>query len=275
MIATLRPPPQVRKPNFSFRGLPSRWLGGRLNTHVVNAANLIFPAGEQFFCRSIRAHLDAASPGLRRRAASLIGQEARHGLEHEAFFAELEAQGFEIQSWLERYQDLAYARFEPLWSPGTRLAVTAALEHMTASLARLVFEDGLLDDADPRAARLLRWHAAEEIEHREIAYELLQAVDPRYRTRLLGFALGVGLLNGFLVSGSWHLIRQEAQREGWRRTAADLWRDLRDPGPRRCLPKVIPAALEFLRPGFHPDQSPGREEAERYLAEAEWLQEAA
>ncbi|HBP20652.1 MAG TPA: metal-dependent hydrolase [Planctomycetes bacterium] len=262
--------PRVRKPGFRFQGLPRRWLGGRLDTHVVNAANLIFPAGEQFFCRSIRAHLDRVGPELRRRAAALIGQEARHGLEHEGFFAALEEQGLELESWLERYQALAYGRIEPAFSPEVRLATTAALEHFTACLARLVFEEGLVDDADPRARRLLYWHAAEEIEHRDVAFDLLQAVDPRYRTRLAGFGLGVLLLNGFLLSGSWHLIRQEARLIGWRRVAAEALRELADPGPRRSLPRVIPAALAFLRPGFHPEEGPGREAAARYLAGEDW-----
>lgn len=269
------PLPRVRKPGFTFDGLPRRWLGGRLGTHAINAANLIFPAGERFFCRCIRDHLSVLEPELRRRAVALIGQEARHGVEHQAFFAELESQGLAIAPWLARYERLAYAIIEPCLSANTKLAIIAALEHMTASLALLVFERGLVDEADPRARRLLRWHAAEEIEHRDVTYDLLRAIDPRYRTRLLGFVLGVLLLNGFLADASWHLIRQEARLVGWERVLAELWRELLDPGPLRCLTRMIPATLAFLRPGFHPDAIPGRAHAEAFFAEPGWRGETA
>lgn len=275
MLATQPVVPQVRKPGFAFTGLPRRWLGGRLATHLVNAANLVFPAGEQFFCRSVRRYLDRVDPALRRRAAALIGQEARHGLEHARFFAELEAQGFELASWLARYERVAYGWIEPRTSGELDLATTAALEHLTASLALLVFEDGLLADADPRAERLLRWHAAEELEHRDVAFDVLQAVDPRYRTRAAGFFMAVLVLHGFVASGWWHLVRQEAALVGWPEVARELLRDLRDPGPRRSLRRLVPLALEFLRPSFHPEQLPGRAAAEAYLTGGAWRERAA
>jgi hypothetical protein len=150
-----------------------------------------------------------------------------------------------------------------------------ALEHFTACLAVLALDHGLVDDAEPRAKRLLQWHAAEEIEHREIAYDLLLAVDPRYRTRVAGFVLASLVLNGFLASAWWYLLRQEAGLVGWPSLARDVLNELRDLGPRRCLPKLLPAVFAYLAPGFHPSREPGHAGAERFLASAEWRPEAA
>ena len=269
--------PQVRRPGFSFADLPRRWLGGRLATHQVNAANLLFPAGERFFCRSVAHYLPQVSADLRRRAGGLLGQEARHGLEHEAFFRALEAQGYELQGWLERYERLAYGRIEGATGPALHLATTSALEHYTAVLAVLALRDGLLDDADERARALLFWHAAEEIEHRSVAFDVLQEVDPRWTLRLAGFLMALATLNGFMTWGHVHLLRQEAAREGWPSVLRDLARDLLDPGPRRGLWRAVPMLLDYLRPGFHPDQAEGYEQARDYLeraARGEWATRA-
>lgn len=266
------PIPQVRRPGFAFDGLPRRWLEGRLgDTHLANSVNLLFPAGERFFVRSVRRYLDRiAEPRLRQRIAAFTGQEARHGLEHERLFAALEAQGYELASFLARYQHLGYQRMELAFGPEARLAATAALEHATAVLATLALRDGMLDGADPRARALLFWHAAEEIEHRSVAFDVLQEVDPRYRTRLLGFALALIGLEGFWLLAFLHLVRQDAAREGWGRVLAEVLRDgvtlfARKPG---MLGGAV-AFLRFLRPGFHPDREDGYALARDYLAGAQ------
>ncbi|MCA9514837.1 MAG: metal-dependent hydrolase, partial [Myxococcales bacterium] len=52
---------QPRKPRFDFSAVPRDWLGGsRVATQVANAVNLLFPAGERFFVRSVKRYLDAA-----------------------------------------------------------------------------------------------------------------------------------------------------------------------------------------------------------------------
>ncbi|WP_261994278.1 metal-dependent hydrolase, partial [Streptomyces sp. t39] len=38
--------------------------------------------------------------------------------------------------------------------------------------------------ADPVMLDLLRWHGAEEVEHRSVAYDLLRHLDPGYRRRV-------------------------------------------------------------------------------------------
>ncbi len=263
--------PKVRRPGFGFEGLPRRWLRGRLgDSHVANAANLLFPAGERFFVRSVRHYLEGLGDAtLRRRVAALIGQEARHGLEHEEFFAALEAQGYDLAAFLQRYQRLAYEGIEPRTSPILRLATTAALEHCTAVLATLALRDGVLDAADVRARRLLLWHAAEEIEHRSVAFDVLEAVDPRYRTRLRGFLMALLVLHGFWVLGFLHLIQQDVAREGWP-VVRELLTGAADSSVRRRLLRGVPLLLRYLRRDFHPDDEQEADALARaYLAEAE------
>ena len=52
---------QPRAPDLDLdTRIPRHWFGGNaLATHIVNGVNLLFPAGEQFFVRSVRRYLDA------------------------------------------------------------------------------------------------------------------------------------------------------------------------------------------------------------------------
>ena len=261
------PPPAIRKPEFDF-DIPRYWHGGSLRpTHVANAINFVFPAGERFFIRSVRHYLpQIADPGLRARAEAFIGQEAQHQRAHLAAFAALERHGFEIRSFLEWYERVAYGKIEPATPPILRLSVTAALEHFTATFGELALSTELLEPTHPAMQRMLRWHAAEEIEHRDVAYDVLQQVNPGYTVRMIGFVMAICLILTFWRIGYGHLMRQEPDRPERRddvgRARIRAFWSAHGPTFARRL-------LSYLRPGFHPDQA-----QTDHLA-AEWLKSAA
>ena len=181
----------VRRMGFPFDGVPRYWFGNSaFRTHLINGINFVFPAGERFFIRSVNHYSNRVSKEMRERIRGFAGQEAMHQVEHLRFFATLEHQGYEIQSFIEWYERVAYDFIEQRFPPEVRLATTAALEHYTASMGEFALSSGLLDAAHDQIRDLLMWHAAEEIEHKSVAYDLLMEVDPRYRTRLKGFMIG-------------------------------------------------------------------------------------
>src|SRR6478752_755410 len=108
--------PIPRAPAFAFSGVPRHWLGGaRVATHLVNAVNLLFPAGERFFVRSVHAHKPLITdPVLREQVRGFERQEGHHARAHEAWFATLEAQGFRIQRFLRAYETVCFDVIEPL-----------------------------------------------------------------------------------------------------------------------------------------------------------------
>jgi len=257
--------PLIRKPEFDF-DLPRYWHGGSLRaTHLANAINFVFPAGERFFIRSVRHWLpQITDPVLRARVDAFIGQEAQHQRAHLAVFKGLEQHGFEIQSFLDWYERVAYGHIEPMTPPILRLATTAALEHFTATFGELALGSELLDPAHPVMQKMLRWHAAEEIEHRDVAFDVLMQVDDRYIVRFTGFLMALGTILSFWAVGFRHLMRQEprsvarADTEGSARIRA-FW-IAHGPGFVRRL-------LHYLRPGFHPMQ------AQTDALAADWLRQ--
>lgn len=253
---------EVRKLGQDYSEVPRHWLyGSAWASHMANGLNLVFPDGERFFIRSVKHYLAQIGddPELVARCRAFFGQEGSHGREHERAFAILEAQGLQIQPWLDWYRRM-YPPIEGRFPPNIRLAVTAALEHLTATLAEHGLTTEELDHAHPTMERLLRWHACEEIEHKSVAFDVLARVDDRYWVRVAGMAIGLAALMYFWNSAAKMLMRQEgmtradiregqAQARARGRSRSFLWKGL----------------LQYLRPGFHPDDHDNYHLAESYL----------
>ena len=288
-----RAPPKPRTPGVDVHGVPRHWFGGNMvATHIANGVNLLFPAGERFFVRSVKHYLDQIDDeGLKARVRGFFGQEGRHAKEHDTFNRILEEQGYDVDRFLALYERIAYGIIEKAFPPHLRLASTAACEHFTAILAENALrpfpslgrelagphggseatDEGMrfLDVADSRMRALLLWHAAEEIEHRDVAYDVLMAIDPRYSTRALGLAIGSACLAGFWLAGTLHLLEQERKRAGLG-AIAKHFRDLKSHrktfGKRK--PVFVPGIREYLKRDFHPSKNPIDDLAREYLAQA-------
>ena len=271
--STSQAAPVPRTPRLGFSGVPRRWFAGSTAaTHVANGVNLLFPAGERFFVRSVRHYLDRLEdPALVAEVRGFFGQEGRHAQAHERFFETLREQGYDVDAILKPYEELAYGLIEKMTSPALRLSVTVALEHFTAILA----EDALVADdlagAHPVMKQLLEWHALEELEHKAVAFDVLRAVHPSYALRVTGLAVGSLVLAGFWLQATGALLAQDGM------TLRDAFRELgalRDEGQRTgkhvskpVFTRVFVRGIrEYLRPGFHPNDKDHRRIFEETLA---------
>ncbi len=231
--------------------VPRHWMAGHpVPTHIANGVNLLFPIGERFFVRSVNAYLDQLDdPQLRADVRAFFQQEGRHANAHDRFNQVLRDQGFEIDTFLERYE-LLLKKLEGVMSPALRLSVTAAVEHFTAIMAEGVFDGPLLDDAALPMKTLLAWHALEEIEHRSVAFDVLQKVNPSYWLRIAGLAVATTTLAGFWAWGAVMLLRQDEAR---RSASRYFGRTGRPPIIRTVFLRGIRA---YIRRGFHPKDAP-------------------
>src|SRR3954452_5803225 len=150
---------------------PRLWHGGRVEaTALYNALSTTFPAGEAFFVESVRKFREGVPPKLADEIKGFTTQEAMHSREHDAFNKRAEQSGYDL-SRLEAQVEkrLAITRDKP---PIVSLAATMALEYFTAILAHELLADPRhLAGAEQETADLWRWHAAEEIEHKGVAYD--------------------------------------------------------------------------------------------------------
>jgi uncharacterized protein len=241
--------PIPRDPSIDLSDVPRHWLAGNAaGTAIANGVNLLFPSGERFFVRSVHHYLDRIEdPLLREQVRAFFKQEGHHARAHDELNAVMRTHGFEIDRFLAAYQRIA--RWIEDRSPAKlNLAATAAAEHFTAILADGAFSRGILDSLHPKMRELLAWHAAEEIEHKAVAYDVLQTIDPSYALRVAGLIYATAMLGGFWFAASTLLMRQE--RLGLRGALRELGRMRRDePIIRRVFVRGI---RQYLRRGFHP-----------------------
>jgi predicted metal-dependent hydrolase len=258
--------PLPRRMDFEFDDSIPRWWFSEnpVATALANGLHLVFPEGERFFIRSVKHYMRELEddPALQARIQGFFMQESLHGREHGHSFALLERQGYDVQRFLDFYERKWLPRIERAAPPVLRLAGTAALEHLTASLGEAALVDDLLEDAHPTFRALLRWHAAEEIEHKSVAFDVFQRVSGSYLIRVLGMALGLAGLLFFWRRAAKDLLRQEglppAQVKAYMAAVRARRRD-------RTGRVLLQAVSQYLRPSFHPDDNDNYHLAEAYL----------
>jgi predicted metal-dependent hydrolase len=254
--------PVPRKLDADFADVPRHWVAGNpVATAISNGINMLFPHGERFFVRSVHYYLDVIEdPELRAQVKAFFKQEGLHASAHDDFNAALRRHGFKIDRFLDVYQRLV-TWLEGRLPPKLSLAATAAAEHYTAILAEGAFTRGALDALHPAAQLLLAWHAAEEIEHKAVAFDVLQEIDPSYGLRMAGLAVSTVMLGALWAAATTMLLRQE--KLGLRETLRQL-RTMRQNDP--IIRRVFVAGIrQYIRRQFHP-----RDNANENLA-AQWF----
>ena len=222
-------------------------------TAFYNALSVTFPKGEGFFVDSVRNFREGTSPRLHGEIQAFIKQEVIHTREHVAFNRHVTDQGYDVVP-LERDLDaaLALTKGKP---PIASLAATMALEHFTAMLAHeLIANPKHLAGGDEQAKALWQWHAAEEIEHKGVAYDTWLHATKDWsrwqRWRVKAIVMVATTLKFFQGRrrGMIELLRQDGLTgpKIWARMA---WNAFGNPGMAR---KILGAWIAFFLPGFHP-----------------------
>jgi len=259
MVATQISPSAVpvREMEFdaSLDDLPKYFArdGDILGSHVLTVLSSVFPDGEDFFVRSVAAVADQIDdPRLRKDVEGFIGQESMHGREHRVLNERLAEFGYPTRA-IETYIVKTLAWRERIQSRKFNLAVTAGLEHYTATLAETI-----LGDPEARAEvghdgvrHLLMWHALEESEHKAVAFDVYKAVGGTERMRKV--AMWVVHLNFIFETGIWTLISVAHDPDARRhplRLLRGLLRLTHSPFTR---PRTVRQLFQYHQRNFHPN----------------------
>lgn len=266
---------KVRKVNFQFEPNPRYWMNGNpIATHFNNALHLVFPDGEKFFIRSVKAFQNKIkNPVLRKQIDGFIGQEGTHFKEHQKFWAILQEQGFDIDVFLKIYRKIAWDFLEkrligllgPELGPKMALSVTVALEHYTAMLAESGFHSQGKYNLPDDMRELMLWHAAEEIEHKAIPFNVLKEIDDSYWLRISGMVIATLGLASFVTLGQMILISQDKELD-WKTLPQHFLQFTKGLGAHtgNTLSKDF---FKYFKKDFHPDQIDNYYLAENFFAE--------
>ncbi|MGH8430125.1 MAG: metal-dependent hydrolase [Solimonas sp.] len=240
-------------PDFGLEGdIPKYWLGGdAFKSRFFDAMSLLFPEGEKFFIACVRDYRDRITePQLKAQVKDFMYQEGQHGMVHTQFNDRLKEQGIEVDMILERQKQIMFGFFRKRFPASFTLGQTAAAEHMTALMAHGFFRGGLMDKADPRIRAMYAWHAVEEIEHKAVAFDVMQKVARvGYLTRILSFMQVTFTFpfHVFLIMN--HMFRVDGVKNRLGVWLRGLWWLY---GWGGLYPRLMPHYLAYYVPGFHP-----------------------
>ena len=286
-----------RKVEFDWSQTPLEWIpGSPFASHFINEINLLLPAGEFWFCKIYNKALPyITDEKLKADVQMFVRQEAMHARAHGAAIVEyLNAHGIETKSntrqedWLfesllsDEPMGIKLPKFAQKEWLVFRLGIVAAIEHMTCVLGNYVLRNTSWDEAgaDPVLLDLIRWHGAEEIEHRSVAFDLYTHLGGSYLSRYYLSAITFVAVFGIWADGAADLMCQDPRFAKQRPSVFRpwLWREWVRVARNGHLPDplwLFLTELPYLSPWYDPRNEASTEQALAYLARSPAARSAA
>lgn len=243
----------VRKPEFNFNECgKSYWYDdNKFATCFFSALSVTFPAGEKFFIKAVRDNLTEDMPqDLLDDVKAFMAQEGQHSMQHIKFNDWLDRKGFPACQF-ERHVRFFIAQSNKLPAK-QRLAITCALEHITALMAeRLIDEQDLFAKPIHESFReFWMWHALEEEEHKSVAFDVYRQRGYDDFTRIATAIIAtIALFVGITIGQVWFMFGRKDKR-GF----SDFFHGLSlIYGISGFVTRGIPAFLKYFDTGFHPN----------------------
>lgn len=231
---------------------------------LLDTYTIMVPANEGFFMRTVNGCLPRLrDPGLRDAARAFIHQEAEHGVAHRRYWRHLEAQGYRFRGFERLVERLTFRPVEKFAPLALRLSMMSCVEHINAFIAHECLSRDILADAHPEVRALMEWHFAEEIEHKQVAFEVFETAVPSYALRLLGLATAAPLFYAVIGCGALMLLAQN-RRLLRLSTWTGLWRHVG--GGHRLLTRTLAHLWAYAQPSFRPERLDDRALAAAVIA---------
>ena len=280
---------QPRKVRFEWQNTPVDWVPEQpFVSYFINEINMILPAGEFWFCRLYNKVLpQIQDEKLKQDVQAFIRQEAMHAQAHNSANKEyLRERQIDIQRNLD-LMDFLFGKLladqpmgltipKPLahqWDL-FRLGIVATVEHMTCVLGKyaLYNTEWQKRGADPAMLDLVKWHGAEEIEHRTVAFDLYRHLGGGYLARYYLSVVVIAAVLGLWVDGAAHIMQQDPRFQAIRPAVYKpwIWREWHAISQRNnhLLPNplwLISQQLGYLMPWYDPVHEAKTEDAVAYL----------
>jgi uncharacterized protein len=270
---------EARDVEFDWTGLPFHYVPNEpLATHVLNVLHLLLPAGEEFFVEVFKKTLPLIKDDeLRLDVQGFIGQESVHSQAHSGVLGHFDAKGVDLTPFTDQVRWLfekllgdkpsRSARRRQSWLL-EQVSFISAIEHYTAVLGEWILDSPEHDaiGTDPVMLDMLRWHGAEEVEHKAVAFDTMKHLQAGYWRQARAQLAVAPVMLLLWIRGVRFLYSVDPYLPPGTKPR---WRDYFSAARRGLVPGPLPlgrAVANYYRPGFHPSQLGGLERAVDYLA---------
>lgn len=246
-------PIHVHATKFHFdESTPRVWFWeSAAYSYLLNAISASFPVGERFFVRSVHRFANQVSdPEQRKQIQAFCAQEGNHSREHTRHLSLLEQQGYPVSRVIAFHEKIGWFQ-EHFFSYKTQLAITVGTEHLTALFGAFALRAEIFKESPAVLRDIWNWHAAEEIEHKTVAYDVYRLVAPGgYLRRIWGFLIA----NLVFAAVVLYAIHAFARVDGltWRQVLADFRGKKRPKTARLLKQTVTPQIRAYLHRDFYP-----------------------
>lgn len=278
-----------RKVKFEWQDTPVDWIPNQpFASYFINEINMILPAGEFWFCRLYNKVLPKITDEkLKEDVKAFIRQEAMHAQAHSSANKEyLSIRNIDVSRNL-KIMDFLFTKIladQPLgltipksldnqWDL-FRLGIIATVEHMTCVLGKYALYNKYWEKlgADPSMLDLVKWHGAEEIEHRTVAFDLYRHLGGGYIARYYQSVIVIAAVVGLWVDGAAHIMKQDPRYKSIKPSVFKpwVWREWHNQAQHdnRLLPHplwLVSQQLGYLMPWYDPVHEAKTEDAIAYL----------
>ncbi len=275
-----------RKVAFDWDGVTPDFIPGDPETsHCINTLHIMFPMGENFFCRIFNEALPYLEddPKLKADAIGFIRQEAMHSRSHQIVLDHYETCGYEVQNLADRFDrmvkrgggDKIFGLITPWnervkrWWLAERLMAVAAVEHFTCLMGVWMLENKTLAEAgaNPTMLDLLSWHCAEEVEHRNVAFDIAMYVSGNnHSQRYRAMIMTVPALYRFMRVGALHFMKQDPTLQGRKIRFGRVWQNAAKRNLVPDLKMLLQSTKRWFRRDYNPEVEASTQQALDYFA---------
>jgi predicted metal-dependent hydrolase len=245
----------VRQVQFSYpTAMPAHWNPGTPEfSHIVNAGSLAMPYLEPYLIKTMRAARPLITdPALQADLDSYVRQEATHYKQHRMFNDELKARpGYrEVIDAIEARLQREYAALENERSLAFNVGYAEGFECTALAVGQMLVADReyLFGNSESGVASLVLWHFVEEIEHKNVTYDVFEHLHGNYFRRAYGVLFALTHIFALTRSAYKALLEADGLWRNWRSRIA-LAKLL-----VRIFRQLIPKVLRILTPGYNPRQ---------------------
>lgn len=283
---------KARNVAFDMSNSPLHWIPDDVDSsHLINGIHLLLPAGELWFCRVFNQALPLITDdALKQEVRGFVRQEASHAKAHREGERWLEACGIDVEAVRGRADNLfvkllSDKPFGVIALPEmlkkrwliTRVGLVAAIEHFTGFLGDWCMNSDGWDEADPVVTDLFRWHLAEEVEHRSVAFDLFEHLCQTrlgfYVSRQALMAAVFPLFIYFMADDARGIAQHDSHPDAQRMANGSVLRLLwnleklgRTTGHTPTFSFLVKRTLHWVAPRFNPRNEGDTQQALDYIA---------